>query len=81
MRRRFHSGSATSRAEKRWAESLAERISGVKEVQNSIRVQDQQRSQAGSQSSQSASGSGTTGTTGPATARGGDKGRESNVQH
>lgn len=73
------SGYTTSRADKRWAESLAERISGVKEVQNSIRLMDQQRAQGqtGTQSStQGASGTATTGT-----ARSGDKGRESNIQH
>ncbi|GFE84485.1 hypothetical protein GCM10011487_64850 [Steroidobacter agaridevorans] len=74
------SGSTTSRSDKRWAETLAERISGVKEVQNSIRVQEQQRSQTGTQSAQGASGSTTAGTTGTTT-RSGDKGRESNVQH
>jgi hypothetical protein len=72
------SGTATSREDKRRAESLAERISGVKEVQNSIRVQDQQRSQTGTQSSTQSAG--TTGTTGTTT-RSGDKGRESNIQH
>lgn len=69
------SGSTTSREDKRWAESLAERISGVKEVQNSLRVQDPQRSQ--SQSS-SATNAGTSATT---TGRTGDKGKESNIQH
>ncbi|MDY6947855.1 MAG: BON domain-containing protein, partial [Pseudomonadota bacterium] len=33
-------GFVSARHDKRWAESLAERISGVKEVQNSLRVQD-----------------------------------------
>jgi osmotically-inducible protein OsmY len=75
------SGYTTSRADKRWAESLAERISGVKEVQNGIRLMDHQRAQgqAGAQAStQGASGTSTTGT---GTARSGDKGRESNIQH
>lgn len=66
------SGYVTSREDKRWAESLVERISGVKEVQNSIRVQDQQRSQTGTQSSTQGAG---------ATSRAGDKSRESNIQH
>ena len=77
------SGTVTSRDDKRWAEMLVERLSGVKEVQNSLRVQDQQqqRGQAGSQtgtgqSATSGSSSGTTtGTSGK------DKGRESNIQH
>src|SRR5690606_37571196 len=34
-------GYVTERQDKRWAESLAERVAGVKEVQNSLRVQDQ----------------------------------------
>lgn len=59
------SGSVTSREDKRRAESLVECISGVKEVQNGIRVQDQQRTQ-------------TTGQTGAA-ATGKDKGRD--IQH
>lgn len=76
------SGYATSRADKRWAESLAERISGVKEVQNSLRVQEQQRGQTGTQSStQSQSGTGTSGTGTTGIGRAGDKGKESNIQH
>ncbi|MBM0108767.1 BON domain-containing protein [Steroidobacter sp. S1-65] len=91
------SGFVTSREDKRRAEMLAERLSGVKEVQNSIRVQDQQRMQTGAQSggqggaqagSQSGSQSGAQAGTsssqsGTTTGRGdkGDKGKESNVQH
>jgi hypothetical protein len=67
------SGTTTSREDKRWAESLAERISGVKEVQNSLRVQDQ-RSQPGP--GQIASATSTTGT-----GRAADKGKDSNIQH
>ncbi|HWK49618.1 MAG TPA: BON domain-containing protein, partial [Steroidobacter sp.] len=75
------SGFTTSREDKRWAESLVERISGVKEVQNSLRMQDQQRGQTGStQASMQGAGAGSSGTSG--TRGGGDnKGRESNIQH
>lgn len=79
-------GYVIERQDKRWAESLAERVAGVKEVQNSLRVQDQraqsERSQSGVSPSQSAgsaaaaAGSTTGGTTG-----GKDRGKESNVQH
>lgn len=70
------SGFTTSREDKRWAESLAERISGVKEVQNGIRLLGQQRGQSGAQSStQGASASGAS------TARTGDKDKDSNIQH
>ena len=66
------SGTVTSREDKRWAETLAERISGVKEVQNSIRVQqEQQRTQTGTTGQSATSGTTTTtGTTGK------EKGRE-----
>jgi len=79
------SGFTTSREDKRWAESLAERISGVREVQNSIRLMDPQRqSQSGqgsTQSSMQGAGASSTGTSG--TRGGGDnKGKESsNIQH
>lgn len=63
------SGSVMSRDDKRWAETLSERISGVKEVQNSLRVTERQRSQSGQQA-----GSGVT-------AGGRDKGKESSIQH
>lgn len=65
------SGTTNSREDKRWAEMLVERISGVKEVQNSLRVQEQQRSLGGTQSTQGQTASG----------RPGDKGKESNIQH
>ena len=71
-------GSVSSRNDKRWAESLAERISGVKEVQNTLRVQDQQRTQSGASGMQ---GSGASGATGTSAATGRDKGKESNIQH
>jgi osmotically-inducible protein OsmY len=69
------SGTVNSRDDKRYAETLVERLSGVKEVQNSIRVQqqDQQRGQTGT-TGQSAT-SGTTTTTGTTTT-GKEKGRE-----
>jgi osmotically-inducible protein OsmY len=70
------SGTVTSRDDKRCAEMLAERISGVKEVQNSIRVQEQQRMQTGTQTGAQSGMTGTSTTTGK-----GDKGKESNVQH
>ena len=59
------SGAVNSREDKRWAEMLAERISGVKEVQNSVRVQEQQRSQTGAagQTGTTTTGSTATGTT------------------
>lgn len=56
------SGFVTNREDKRWAETLAERISGVKEVQNSLRVQDQQRGQGGTSASSGASATGGTAT-------------------
>ncbi|MET0536054.1 MAG: BON domain-containing protein [Steroidobacter sp.] len=65
------SGTVNSRDDKRWAEILVERISGVKEVQNSLRVQEQQRTQPGA---------GTQGA-GTAAAGGKDKAKESNIQH
>lgn len=79
------SGFVTSRDDKRWAESLVERVAGVKEVQNSLRVQNQQRTQSGISGSPptSGSGSGTTSSTArdKGNDKGTDKGSESNVQH
>jgi osmotically-inducible protein OsmY len=82
------SGFTTSRADKRWAESLAERIAGVKEVQNGIRLLDPQRDQSNQASTQSTQSStqgqgGSAGSTGSSGTRGaGDnKGKESNIQH
>ena len=80
----YLSGTVSDRDDKRRAEALAERISGVKEVQNSIRVQDQQRGQSGQSASSSgqsaASTTGTSASTGsPGTAR--DKGKDTNIQH
>jgi len=80
------SGFTTSREDKRWAESLAERISGVNEVQNSIRLFDQQRQSVGqgnqgsTQSSMQGTGASSAGTSG--TRGGGDnKSKDSNIQH
>lgn len=79
-------GFVSSREDKRWAEALAERISGVKEVQNSLRVQDQQRNQSsdtsatGSTASGASASAGTaTGTSGGAATPGKDKGKD--IQH
>ena len=66
-------GTVNSREDKRWAETLAERISGVKEVQNNLRVQqEQQRTQTGQTATggTTTTGTTTTGTTGK------EKGRE-----
>jgi hypothetical protein len=68
-------GFVITRDDKRWAESLAERISGVKEVQNSLRVQDQQRTSSTTSATRSASAS-TAGGMG-----GKDKGKEPDIQH
>jgi hypothetical protein len=67
------SGTVNNREDKRYAETLVERLSGVKEVQNSIRVQqqEQQRGQTGT----TGQTSGTTTTTGTTTT-GKEKGRE-----
>jgi hypothetical protein len=80
-------GMVSSRNDKRWAESLAERISGVKEVQNSLRVQDQQRGAQGSQE-QSGQGQGMQSQSGQSSAQasttqtGKDKGKEKdNLPH
>ena len=67
------SGTVTSRDDKRYAEMLVERLSGVKEVQNSIRVQEQQRTQTGTTGQSATSGT----QTGSSTATTGkEKGRE-----
>ena len=63
------SGTVTSRDDKRWAETLVERISGVKEVQNSLRVQ--QRTEGADTTA--------TGSTQTGTSTTGGKGRD--VQH
>lgn len=79
------SGFVIVREDKRWAELLAERISGVREVQNSLRVQDQQRTQSGSTGTpgtgtQGTSASGAaTGTSTTGSASGKDKGKD--LQH
>ena len=64
-------GQVNSREEKRRAEDVAEAISGVKHVQNNLRVKDKSAStgqtsttQFGSASSGSTSSSGTSGTSG-----------------
>lgn len=79
-------GFVSSREDKRWAEALAERISGVKEVQNSLRVQEQQRNQSsdasttGSTATGAGASTGTaTGTSGGVTTPGKDKGKD--IQH
>lgn len=73
------SGTVTSRDDKRWAELLTERISGVKEVQNSVRVQEP-RSQSTGGSSLSGTSSATETSTSTGTATTG-RGKESNIAH
>lgn len=71
------SGSVNSRDDKRYAEMLVERLSGVKEVQNSLRVQDQQRTQTGTTGQSATSGTSGTQTTASTTSTTGkDKGRD-----
>lgn len=72
------SGTVMDRDQKRQAEDMAERISGVREVTNNIRVSRQQDEQQGQQSASSrsgSSGSSTSGSSQPGTG----KGRTSNM--
>ena len=54
------SGTADSRNERRLAEEVAESVSGVKHVQNNIRVQEQRRGQSGQSATTSAATTGRT---------------------
>lgn len=78
------SGFVSSREDKRWAETLVERVSGVKEVQNSLRVQDQRRTQSVASGQSAASSNAQSSTQGSAQDPMGTmaaQGKESNVQH